>query len=206
VCWTVFKLRFCDFAAQKFSTKPQLKNCRLARRYNSEHRMEYVIPFVIAALSSISTVAILSFIVFVSRTWLIERLKASINHEYDLKILEIEAQKEIRLKGEIVAELLAEWIRTDHKLDYHQLNKLSFQAYIWLPKQLAEDLSNSLAHVKGSKDVQSLLKEIRVYLQGEDDGLASKHAIVFDEPDGYRPSRSTSSVTSNAKVKPQPHR
>ncbi|RYY04020.1 MAG: DUF4234 domain-containing protein [Gammaproteobacteria bacterium] len=31
--WTVFKLRFCGFAAQKYSTKPQLKNCRLARRY-----------------------------------------------------------------------------------------------------------------------------------------------------------------------------
>jgi len=26
--WTVFKSRLCDFAAQKYSTKPQLKNCR----------------------------------------------------------------------------------------------------------------------------------------------------------------------------------
>jgi len=33
VCWTVFKSQFCGFAAQKYSTKPQLKNCRLARRY-----------------------------------------------------------------------------------------------------------------------------------------------------------------------------
>jgi len=32
VCWTVFKSQFCGFAAQKYSTKPQLKNCRLARR------------------------------------------------------------------------------------------------------------------------------------------------------------------------------
>ena len=31
--WTVFKSQFCGFAAQKYSTKPQLKNCRLARRY-----------------------------------------------------------------------------------------------------------------------------------------------------------------------------
>ena len=30
--WTVFKSQFCGFAAQKYSTKPQLKNCRLARR------------------------------------------------------------------------------------------------------------------------------------------------------------------------------
>ena len=33
MCWTVFKSQFCGFAAQKYSTKLQLKNCRLARRY-----------------------------------------------------------------------------------------------------------------------------------------------------------------------------
>jgi len=32
--WTVFKSQFCGFAAQKYSTKPQLKNSRLARRYS----------------------------------------------------------------------------------------------------------------------------------------------------------------------------
>jgi hypothetical protein len=31
--WTAFKSRLCGFAAQKYSTKPQLKSCRLARRY-----------------------------------------------------------------------------------------------------------------------------------------------------------------------------
>jgi hypothetical protein len=30
--WTVFKSQFCGFAAQNYSTKLQLKNCRLARR------------------------------------------------------------------------------------------------------------------------------------------------------------------------------
>jgi hypothetical protein len=30
---SVFKSRLYGFAAQKYSTKPQLKNCRLARRY-----------------------------------------------------------------------------------------------------------------------------------------------------------------------------
>jgi hypothetical protein len=32
VRWTVCKSQFCGFAAQKVSTKLQLKNCRLARR------------------------------------------------------------------------------------------------------------------------------------------------------------------------------
>ena len=62
-------------------------------------------------LGSVSTVAILGFIAYIFRSWIIERLKASIKHEYDLRVLELENQKEIRLKSEIVAELLAAWIK-----------------------------------------------------------------------------------------------
>lgn len=168
--------------------------------------MEELSPFISSVLGSVSTVGILSAIGYFCRKWLLERVKASIKHEYDLKMLEIESQKEIRLKGEIVSELLAEWIRKEGKLDYNLLNKLSFQAYIWLPKTLAEDLSNALAHKDGCKDVRLLLKDIRTYLQGKDDGLDSKHAIVFDEPDLYGSSYTTSQVTSKAKAKPKPVR
>jgi len=168
--------------------------------------VEHLGPFAVSVIGSISTVSILGLIGYISRNWIVERLKASIKHEYDLKMLEVESQREIRLKGEVVAELLAEWIRKNGKLDYHQLNRLSFQAYLWLPKELAEDLSNSLAHQKGSKDVRSLLKEIRSYLQGEDDGLASKHVIVFDEPDVHTSRFSSSQVASEARVKPKPRK
>jgi hypothetical protein len=41
VCWTVFKSQFCGFAAQKYSTKLQLKNCRLARRYIGQENKSY---------------------------------------------------------------------------------------------------------------------------------------------------------------------
>ncbi|MUK51542.1 hypothetical protein [Aliivibrio fischeri] len=134
-------------------------------------------------ISSISTASVLGLIAFIFRSWIIERLKASIKYEYDLKKLDIENQKEIRTKSEVVADLLAEWVRQCEHLDYHQLNKLSFQAYLWLPKELAEDLSDSLAHQKGSKDVRTLLKDIRTHLHGKDDGLASNCVIVFDEPE-----------------------
>lgn len=104
--------------------------------------MEEFSPFLSSIIGSVSTVAVVGGIAFFCRKWLLERIKASIKHEYDLKILELESQKEIRLKGEIVSELLAEWIRKEGFLDYNLLNKLSFQAYIWLPKDLAEDLSS----------------------------------------------------------------
>ena len=52
----------------------------------------------------------------------------------------------------------------------------------------------------------ALLKNIRIYLQGEDDGMKSKHIVVFDDPDIYGGSFSGSKVKGQAKVKPSPHR
>ena len=143
--------------------------------------MEYTQTFIISIISSISTVSILVFVGYSLRSWIIERLKASIKHEYDLKMLEVERQREIRLKGEIVSDLLAEWIRENGNLNYHELNRLSFQAFIWLPKNLAEKLSSLLSHQPGSQDLRDLIKEIRTYLQEEDDGFEANDVIVFNE-------------------------
>ncbi len=159
--------------------------------------------FLIAIISSISTVTILGFAGYIFRSWILVRLKASIKHEYDLKILEVQRQKEIRLKGEIVSELLAQWIRKNGTIDYYELNKLSFQAFIWLPKDIAEELSSSLAHKPGAQDLRVLIKNIRTYLQSEDDGFKSKDVIVFNEPDIHG-SPNYSQVTSDAVAKPKP--
>lgn len=155
--------------------------------------------------SSILTVIIFGFVGYVFRSWIIVRLKASIKHEYDLEILEVQRQKEIRLKSEIVSELLAQWIRKNGKLDYHELNKLSFQAFIWLPKDIAEELSSSLAHKSGAQDLRVLIKKIRTYLQGSDDGFKSQDVIVFNEPDIHG-SPNFSQITSEAVAKPKPQK
>lgn len=165
--------------------------------------MEYAQSFIIAIVTSLSTVSVLGAIAFVLRSWLIERLKSSIKHEYDLKILEIERQKEIRLKGEIVADLLAQWIRKDGKVDYYELNRLSFQAFIWLPKGLAEELSNTLAHKPKSANLREMLKKVRTYLQGWDDLFQFQDVIVFNEPKMHSPNN-FSQVTSADVTKTKP--
>jgi hypothetical protein len=165
--------------------------------------LEQVQTIIISIISSISTLAILGFAGFLFRSWIIERLKASIKHEYALKMLEVEHQREIRLKGEIVSELLAQWIRKNGKIDYYELNRLSFQAFIWLPKNLAEKLSNALSHQPGSEDLRSLIKEIRIYLQESDDGFKAKDVIVFNEPDIHG-TPNFSRVYSDAVIKPKP--
>lgn len=162
--------------------------------------------FLIAVMSSISTVTMLTIVAFLSRSLIIERLKASINHEYDLKMFEIEAEREKRLKAELVAELLAECVKHEAKLDYHQLNKLSFQVYLWLPKELAEEVSKSLHKHDNAKDIRKLLKDIREYLNDENDELASKHVVVFEPHDIFGRAVYETKVTSKANVRAQPFR
>ncbi|MGR2893543.1 hypothetical protein ABMX90_22325 [Vibrio vulnificus] len=159
---------------------------------------------VIALMSSLSTVTVIAIVAYLLRTWIATRLRWSVKHEYDKKMLEVESQKEIRLKGEVVAELLAQWIRKNGNLDYHQLNKLTFQAFLWLPRELAEDLSNSLSHKPGAKDVRQILIDIREHLHGKSDGLKSKDVIVFNEPEVLGSLLNTSAVTSEAQAKPKP--
>ncbi|WP_310954663.1 hypothetical protein [Vibrio vulnificus] len=151
----------------------------LIGRYVHRSNME---TFLASILGSVSTLTILGIVGFLCKNWLLERLKASIKHEYDLKLAEVEHQREMRLKGEVVAELLAQWLRAEKELDYYQLNKLAFQAFVWLPEDLAKDLSESLAHKVGSDDVRALVKKVRSHLQGSVDGFEQSKVIVFQDP------------------------
>ena len=61
----------------------------------------------IALFSSVTTVAGLSFSAYLCRNWLLERLKASIKHEYDLKLENYKSEISRREKAALIAELVA---------------------------------------------------------------------------------------------------
>lgn len=105
--------------------------------------LETIVTSVIA-----STLAF-SFVVFMGRKWIEARLKSSIEFEYKKQFEIFQRQLDRHQKVELVAELLAEFIKIpageplprDHR---HLLNKLSFQASLWLPSDLAIQLSKRL--------------------------------------------------------------
>ncbi|EHH3082138.1 hypothetical protein MOV00_004399 [Vibrio vulnificus] len=86
------------------------------------------------------------------------------------------------MKAELVADLLAEWTRFEEELDYYELNRLSFQAFVWLPADLANDLSNTLAHKPEADEIREIVKKVRVHLQGKNDDLEFEKVIVFRDP------------------------
>ncbi|WP_413495807.1 hypothetical protein [Shewanella baltica] len=94
----------------------------------------------VAIISSISSVSLIALLVFLCRNWLLERLKASVKYEYDLKLESYKAQitKCEKAYEEIIVALydMIKYFRV-HKEDYGQGTGLSdererelLQAYI----------------------------------------------------------------------------
>jgi hypothetical protein len=130
-------------------------------------------------VGSISTTFLLGILAFLSKTWIEKRIEFSIQHEYDKKLFKLEADVEVRLRAELVGDLMAEWIKDHKNLDYHRLNQLSFQAFLWLPPQMARDLSSTLNHKLDSDDLRSIIIKVRKHLLGESDSLEANQVIVF---------------------------
>lgn len=78
---------------------------------------------VVALLSSISSVSLMALLAFLCRNWILERLKASVKHEYDLKLESYKSQITRRERAyEEVIDALYDMIKyfRVHKEDYGQ--------------------------------------------------------------------------------------
>lgn len=100
-----------------------------------------------------------------------------IKQEHDKVLRQLGEQKEIRFKAELVAELLAEWINNNE--DRQKLNELSYKAFLWLPAEVAEQLSNELAHAENRQGIRKILIETRKHLLGASDPLTEDKVISF---------------------------
>lgn len=98
-------------------------------------------------------------------------VESSVDHEYEKLSLEYKNQLEIRSRAQLIAELLAEWMSTpidggmtsDQR---KQLNKLSFEASLWLPEEIARDLSKVLQLQSNAPNQFDILLRVREYLSG----------------------------------------
>ncbi len=124
---------------------------------------------VVALLSSLSSVSLLAFLVYLSRNWFQERLKASVNHEYNLKLESYKSQITRREKAyeEIIVALyeMIKYFRI-HKEDYGQGTGLSEDRESeLLQKYIAASSSLSMATDIGafyiSQKAVNILQELR---------------------------------------------
>jgi hypothetical protein len=99
-------------------------------------------------------------------------------HRLQKKIEDDKVRQQIRFKAELIAELLAVWI--SYPEDLTKLNQLSFQAFLWLPDDIALDLSNLLAKTNDAKSVPVIIAEVRKHLLGPTD-INGEHIITFSK-------------------------
>jgi protein subunit release factor A len=104
---------------------------------------------------------------FLMATWLKSRIESSIKHEYDQQLEKIKAtlsfNSKKREESALVAELLAEWVS---KPETHKtVNKLLWEASLWLPDEETKELNNLLAH-EGDITTKQMLVKIRKIIQG----------------------------------------
>ena len=133
-------------------------------------------------LSSAITLAVLGFL---GRTWIETRIKGSIEHEYKKQFELFSRELDQKDKIELVAELMAEYMKTPHgelvpREQRLLLTKLSFRASLWLPPELALELAKRLQNRPDAKSPFVIILLARRILIGDE-------SITEDDITWWRP-------------------
>lgn len=119
--------------------------------------------------------------------WFTVRLKESVAQQYKVELetlrstlasqLEHErAQNEIRTRASSVADLVSEWLSWPDQQKH--LNKLTLEAFLWMPDEILADLSDILAKEPNAKDIRHVILQARKHLIGETN-LPAQKVIIF---------------------------
>lgn len=133
--------------------------------------------YIVSLSISVITVLLIPISVFWFKNWIASRIQYSIKHGFDKRLSEIEHNRVVRVKAELVAELLSEWINKND--DKQKLNELTFKAFLWLPPEIASELSAILNHDETAPNVRAIIDKVRKHLLGDNDSLKEHQVIVF---------------------------
>jgi len=122
-------------------------------------------------------------VVVLAKTWLEARVRASIEHQYKKQFELFQRQLNQQQKVELVAELLGELLATPYgevvaREQRTKLNKLSFQASLWLPSELAIEISKRLQNKADAKSPFELILIARRLLIA-DSSIGVEHVTVW---------------------------
>lgn len=106
-----------------------------------------------------------------------DEMLESVKNSHAKIALQEKNSREIRLKSAIIAELFAEWLSPNS--DRKKLRQLTFEAFLWLPLPLANELSLILAHEDNAMDSREFIIQVRKLLLGDDDTLESTKITSF---------------------------
>jgi hypothetical protein len=124
-----------------------------------------------------------ALVLYLARSWFEARLGAAISFEYQKRFDVFQRQQNQKEKIEIVAELLAEYMKTPiyEPVTREQrviLNKLSLRSFLWLPGDLANELGKRLQNKPDAKSPFHLIQLARQMLT-DDTSLKLENITVW---------------------------
>ncbi|AMC35358.1 hypothetical protein [Janthinobacterium sp. B9-8] len=123
---------------------------------------------------------LITFLQYIIACWLKSRIQYSIKNEYDRKLEQLKVDLNFSVKkreeAALVAELLAEWISQPE--DRKILNKLLWEASLWLPDEETLALNNLLAH-EGNITTKQMLIKIRKIIQNGETSITAEDLTSF---------------------------
>lgn len=111
--------------------------------------------------------------IYLGKLWIDNKIKL----EFNKKLALFNNDLLIKQRSELIAELVSEWISFPD--DTKKLNELTFQAFLWLPKNIALDLSNTLSHKADAKNIKDIISDVRVHLLGENERVSPNEIVDF---------------------------
>jgi hypothetical protein len=121
----------------------------------------------------------------------VARLEKSIQHEYDKKLEDYKFQQLQRQKAETIARLFAKWIKykgneytyltKDELINYYEeLNQMSFEISLWVKdEEILKDIMAKLQLKQGSKDIGTLLLQIRKLILTVESNLKPEEIVLW---------------------------
>jgi hypothetical protein len=147
-----------------------------------EERMRKKLATMTTARLVVVTV-ILGVLQVVCSAWIRSTVESSVKLKYDALLEEVRFDIKKREQAALIAELFAEWATrsTGEPINVKRLNQLTWEAFLWLPEEVARELSDTLAHNPGSKDIRGLLIDVRKVIQPRQDSLKPNEIILFSK-------------------------
>lgn len=91
------------------------------------------------------------------------------------KKIEFEFKK--REQAALIASLFSEWI--DKPENRKELNRLTWEANLWLPDNIANEVNKSLAHRPDAKDIREIIVSVKGLIQGKKSSLLPSSIVYF---------------------------
>src|SRR5690606_21975815 len=104
-------------------------------------------------------------------------IQYSVKHSFDKKLEDYKTAEIKRQKAVLIADLISEWL--SFPKDRTKLNRLTLEAFIWLPKETATKLSELLSHSQNAPNVREIIADVRKLLMEENEEIDHNLIIIF---------------------------